>query len=67
MNIKPEMKTETEVGLEVAVLDNKLSFDAAIYKNDVKDQIIAQSLAPSMGASSVLANLGLLTSKRFLS
>lgn len=65
MNIKPEMKTETELGLEMAFLENKLSFDAAIYKNDIKDQIIAQSLAPSMGASTVLANLGLLSSKGF--
>lgn len=62
-NIKPEMKTETEIGLEASFLDNKLGFDFAVYQNDVKNQIINQKLAPSVGASSVLANLGLLSSK----
>lgn len=62
-DIKPERKIETEIGLEAAFLDNKIGFDVTYYTNTVKDQIIDLSLAPSMGASSVLANLGELSSK----
>ncbi|SHH77632.1 iron complex outermembrane recepter protein [Chryseolinea serpens] len=62
-NIAPERKTETELGLEMAFFQNKLGLDATVYKNTIKDQIIDQSLAPSNGASSVLANLGELSSK----
>lgn len=62
-SIVPERKTETEIGLEMSFFQNKLGLDATVYKNKVKDQIIDQSLAPSTGASSVLANLGELSSK----
>jgi iron complex outermembrane receptor protein len=61
--IKPEIKTETEIGLEASFLENKVGFDVTFYKNTIKDQIIDQSLAPSVGSSSVLANLGELSSK----
>jgi len=62
-NIAPERKIETEVGLETGFFQNKLGLDVTLYKNTIKDQIIDQSLAPSNGASSVLANLGELSSK----
>jgi iron complex outermembrane receptor protein len=62
-DIKPERKTETEFGLEAAFLNNKFGFDVTYYTNTVKDQIIDLSLSPSMGASTVLANLGKLSSK----
>lgn len=62
-DIKPERKIETELGIELAFLNNKLGLDLTYYDNVVKDQIIDLSLAPSMGASTVLANLGELSSK----
>lgn len=62
-NIKPEMKIETEIGLEASFLENKFSFDVTYYTNKVKDQIIDLSLAPSMGAATALANLGELSTK----
>jgi len=62
-SILPEMKTETEIGLETSFLENRLGLDLTLYSNKINDQIIDQSLAPSVGASSVLANLGELKSK----
>ena len=62
-SIKPERKIETELGLETGFFQNKLGLDVTVYKNTVKDEIIDQSLAPSLGASSVLANLGETSSK----
>jgi iron complex outermembrane recepter protein len=62
-DIKPERKIETEIGLEAAFVENKFGFDVTYYTNTVKDQIIDLSLAPSVGATSVLANLGELSSK----
>jgi iron complex outermembrane recepter protein len=61
--IKPERKDETEIGVEASFLQNKIGFDVTYYKNSIKDQILDISLAPSVGASSVLANLGELSSK----
>lgn len=62
-NLKPERKTETEFGIETAFLNNKFGFDVTYYSNRVKDQIIALQVAPSLGASSKLSNLGELSSK----
>jgi iron complex outermembrane receptor protein len=61
--IKPEMKIETEIGLEASFMENKIGFDVTFYTNTVKDQIIDLSLAPSVGASTALANLGELSTK----
>jgi iron complex outermembrane receptor protein len=62
-DIKPEIKTETEIGLEASFFENKLGFDLTLYKNKIKDQIVDQDLAPSVGATKVLSNLGELSSK----
>lgn len=61
LDLKPERKTETELGLDLRFLGNKLGFDVTWYTNTIKDQIFNLQLPQSTGATSVLTNLGELT------
>jgi len=50
--LKPERQTETEVGMDLAMLDNKLGLEVTAYWQKVEDLIVTRTLAPSTGASS---------------
>lgn len=63
--IKPEMKTEFEVGFETKFFDRRVGLDFSYYNAQVKDQILDLSLAPTTGASKILANVGELSNKGF--
>lgn len=62
-NIKPERKHEFEIGVEGKFLKNRLGFEFNYYSNNVKDQILRTTSAASMGARSMLMNVGNLTNK----
>ncbi len=64
-NIKPEKKYEFEIGLESKFLNNRLGFEFSYYHNDIKDQILQTTSAYSMGAQSMLMNVGELTNSGF--
>ena len=61
--IKPETKHEFEVGIENKFLNNRLGMEFNFYYNDIKDQILNTSSAASMGARTMLMNIGELTNK----
>jgi len=63
--IKPEMKTEYELGFETKFFDRRLGLDFSYYNATIKDQILDLTLAPTTGASSILANVGELSNKGF--
>lgn len=56
--IKPEMKNEYELGFETKFFDRRLGLDVSYYNAHVYDQILDLTLAPTTGASSILANVG---------
>lgn len=60
-SIKPEKKYEYEIGIENKFFGNRLGMEFSYYYNDVKDQILKASSAASMGAQSMLMNVGELT------
>ena len=60
-SIKPEKKYEFEIGLESKFFNNRLGFEFSYYSNDIKDQILQTTSAYSMGAQSMLMNVGELT------
>lgn len=62
-NIKPERKYEYEIGLENKFFNNRLGFEFSYYYNDIKDQILTTTSAASMGAQSMLMNVGELSNK----
>jgi hypothetical protein len=62
-NLKPEIISSYEAGLDLRVLNNRLSMDLAVYQNKSRNQIIAIPLDPTSGYSSALINAGLIESK----
>lgn len=61
--IKPETKYEFEVGLENKFFNNRLGMEFNFYSNTIKDQILSTTSAASMGATSMLMNVGELANK----
>lgn len=61
--IKSERKYETEFGIETKMLNYKLGVDIAYYNNKIQDQIIYRTTPASVGATSVLSNVGDLTNQ----
>jgi iron complex outermembrane recepter protein len=61
--IKPEQKHEIEFGLETRFANDRLGFDVTYYNGQIRDQILPLSTAPTVGASSVLTNIGTLRNK----
>jgi TonB-linked SusC/RagA family outer membrane protein len=57
-DLKPEMKSEIEIGLEGRLFNNSVTFDINYYDNTSTDQIFAVPVAASSGYTSKLMNAG---------
>jgi len=57
-DLKPEMKSEVEIGLEGRLFNNTVTFDVNYYDNTSTDQIFAVPTAASSGYTSKLMNAG---------
>ena len=62
-NLKPELATSFETGLDVGLFSNKLRFSATYYTVDNENQILPALIPSSSGYGSYNTNLGLLSSK----
>ena len=56
--IRPEEKHEFEVGTEMKFFGNRLGLEANFYSNKIVDQILWLSVPSTVGASSMLTNIG---------
>ncbi len=56
--LSPEMSTETEVGLNMAFLQNRVSFDASFYNRISDKQIFSLDMDPAAGYTAQNINLG---------
>lgn len=56
--LKPVRISEWEAGLNMAFLNNRLSFDAAYYIKNTKDDIAQVSVSTASGFSSAIMNVG---------
>lgn len=63
--LKPERKTEYEVGLDLRLLKSKLKLSATYYYNKVEDVLVPVTLAPSTGFSTKYTNAASLQNKGF--
>ena len=59
----PERKYEYEIGLETRMFNNRLGFDITYYNSRIENQILDYTLPISMGATSIVANVGTLSNK----
>ncbi|MEM1321004.1 MAG: SusC/RagA family TonB-linked outer membrane protein [Bacteroidota bacterium] len=57
-NLKPELTTEQEVGLEVQLFNGRLKLESSYYNRVTDDQIFNAPVAASAGAISRLVNAG---------
>ena len=62
-NITPFIKTETELGFDLRMFDNKFSADFTYYDNETDGDIVGVSASATSGYGSALANLGVITNK----
>ncbi|MGD8746876.1 MAG: SusC/RagA family TonB-linked outer membrane protein [Balneolaceae bacterium] len=62
-NLKPEMTTSIEFGIDLRFLDNRLGFDATWYKSNSKDQIIPVPISNVTGYTKFLTNAGEIQNK----
>lgn len=64
-DIKPEIKTETEAGLDLGFLKDRLNLGATVYQNTTKDLIIQVALPESSGYVNQISNAGEIKNKGF--
>ena len=58
-DLRPEISTETEVGFEAGLLDNRLSFEFTSWQREVNDLLVAQQFPVSGGfRATQLNNIG---------
>ena len=57
-DLKPEMTTEYEVGLNLAFFNNRINVDFAYYNRETKDQIFTLPVDPATGYSEMVTNFG---------
>jgi TonB-linked SusC/RagA family outer membrane protein len=55
-NLKPEFKSEYEIGTELTFFNDRLGVDATYYKSQTRDQIV-QNIRESYGTGFILFNL----------
>ncbi len=64
-NLKPELLTEAEFGVEAQLFERRIKFNASYYDRNAKDQIIARSMDYSTGFGSTYINAGNIQNKGF--
>jgi TonB-linked SusC/RagA family outer membrane protein len=64
-NLKPEIATSREIGVDLKFLNNRLGLDATIYQRGNKNQILSILTPIESGANSKQINAGLVESKGF--
>jgi TonB-linked SusC/RagA family outer membrane protein len=61
--LRPEFKSELEVGMEVQLLKNRIGIDLTWFSSDAKDQIVSQRIASSSGYNNKVVNAGWINNK----
>jgi len=62
-NIKPEISTDDEIGLELGFLNNRINFSAAVYQTTTKNQTIPISISTTTGYTTAFVNSGVMQNK----
>lgn len=64
-NLKWETTTQSDIGIDFAVLDNKLSISADFYMKQTRNLLYNATLPPSSGYTSMIRNIGRIDNKGF--
>ncbi|MGB4839668.1 MAG: SusC/RagA family TonB-linked outer membrane protein, partial [Saprospiraceae bacterium] len=61
--LRPEIKTEYEIGADLRLFKSRFSLGLTYYQNEIKDILLAVNLSPSSGFLSTYANAGRMENK----
>jgi TonB-linked SusC/RagA family outer membrane protein len=64
-SVRPERMTETEGGVDLAFLNNRISLGATIYYQKINDLVVRRNLAPTTGGSAITNNVGSMENRGF--
>lgn len=62
-NLKPEKETSYEAGMDIRLFKNRIKIDAAVYQDDIRNQIVQVPIDPSSGFRFALMNAGQIQKK----
>lgn len=63
VDLKPEITTSMEAGVDIRFLENKIGLDATFYMTGTENQIIAMPVTRTTGYTNVMTNAGLIENK----
>ena len=63
LDLKPEISTEAEFGIDSRFFNNRVGLDVAYYDKNTKNQIISANLAPETGFTAQTLNVGKIENK----
>ena len=63
VDLKPEISSEAEFGVDLRLFKNRLNFDFAFYNKVTENQIVSATLAPESGYTSAVRNVGKIRNK----
>ncbi|MFK7058867.1 SusC/RagA family TonB-linked outer membrane protein [Flavobacterium oreochromis] len=61
--LKPELLTETEIGIESKFINNRIGLDISLYKRNTTNLIVNRPLDPASGYTQMLTNVGKIEGK----
>ena len=64
-NVQPERLTETEFGIDAALLNERVRTEVTYYDRSITDLLVRPALAPSTGVTSTVVNGGKLSTKGY--
>jgi TonB-linked SusC/RagA family outer membrane protein len=62
-NLKPEISTSKEAGLDIRLFKSRLNFDITVYQNTTRNQILEVPLDPTTGYNRAVLNAGAVRNK----
>ena len=62
-NVAPERMTEFEYGIDIGAWNNRISFGATFYQQQIEDLVVNRVLAASEGGTSIVDNVGEMENK----
>jgi len=62
-DVAPERMTETEAGVDLALLRNRIGLSLTVYNQDIDNLAFNRPLPPSIGGTSIVTNVGTMNNK----
>ncbi|CAN5209127.1 hypothetical protein BH09BAC4_BH09BAC4_49780 [soil metagenome] len=61
--VRPERMAELEGGVDLSFVNNRIGLGVTVYNQQIKDLVVNRALAPSVGGTSIINNVGTMENK----